>query len=89
MSDLFSIPGAVIALGGVLGLIVGSFLNVVILRLPQRLMHSWREQSRELLELPQDAASAPPGIVWEASHCPSCKHPLGVLENIPLLSWLA
>ena len=89
MSDLFSIPGAVIALGGVLGLIVGSFLNVVILRLPQRLMHSWREQSRELLELPPDSATAPPGIVWEASHCPNCKHPLGVLENIPVASWLA
>ena len=81
--------GAAIALAGVLGLIVGSFLNVVILRLPARLMHDWRQQSRDLLELePEDSASAPPGIVREPSHCPHCKHPLGVLENIPLLSWL-
>lgn len=80
---------AAIALAGVLGLIVGSFLNVVILRLPARLMHDWRQQSRDLLEIEQeDAASPPPGIVREPSHCPHCKHPLGALENIPLLSWL-
>jgi len=87
--DFLSSPGAATALAAVLGLIVGSFLNVVILRLPARMMHGWREQSRELLELPAEPAGpAPPGIVWEPSHCPSCKHKLGVLENIPVLSWL-
>src|SRR5438309_1174270 len=81
--------GAAIALAGVLGLVVGSFLNVVILRLPARLMHDWRQQSRDLLELePEESAAAPPGIVREPSHCPHCKHPLGALENIPLISWL-
>jgi len=90
MLDFLAIPGVALALAAVLGLIVGSFLNVVILRLPQRLMHSWREQSREMLELDAgEAASAPPGIVREPSHCPQCKHRLGALENIPLLSWLA
>jgi len=80
---------AAIALAGLLGLLVGSFLNVVILRLPARLMHDWRQQSRELLELEGDGAlSTPPGIVREPSHCPHCKHPLGPLDNIPLLSWL-
>jgi leader peptidase (prepilin peptidase)/N-methyltransferase len=84
-------PGAAIALAGLLGLLVGSFLNVVILRLPARLMHGWRQQSRELLELDAGEAPAPPppGIVREPSHCPQCKHPLGALENIPLISWLA
>jgi len=82
-------PGALLGIAGVLGLIVGSFLNVVILRLPAKLMHGWRTQSRELLELsPGDEAEAPPGIVREPSHCPKCKHPLGALENIPLVSWL-
>jgi leader peptidase (prepilin peptidase)/N-methyltransferase len=82
-------PGAAIALGGVLGLLVGSFLNVVILRLPARLMHDWKQQSRDLLELSaDDEPPAPPGIVREPSHCPHCKHPLGAVENIPLLSWL-
>jgi leader peptidase (prepilin peptidase)/N-methyltransferase len=83
-------PSALIALATVLGLIVGSFLNVVILRLPIRLMHSWRQQSREILELPADQSTdtAPPGIVREPSHCPKCKHSLSVFENIPLISWL-
>ena len=84
-------PAAAAALAGVLGLLVGSFLNVVILRLPARLLHGWKQQSRELLEIdPAEAdATAPPGIVREPSHCPHCKHPLGALENIPLVSWLA
>jgi len=86
---LIAHPGAAIACAGILGLIVGSFLNVVILRLPERLMHAWRVQSREMLELDAAAEAAPPGIVREPSHCPRCKHPLGALENIPLLSWLA
>jgi leader peptidase (prepilin peptidase)/N-methyltransferase len=82
-------PGAAIALAGLLGLLVGSFLNVVILRLPSRLLHSWQQQSRELLELEVPESSAPPpGIVREPSHCPHCKHPLGAFENIPLISWL-
>jgi leader peptidase (prepilin peptidase)/N-methyltransferase len=82
-------PSAATALAGVLGLIVGSFLNVVILRLPARLMHSWRQQSREILELPEpEGEKSPPGIVWEASHCPQCKHALGAVENIPVISWL-
>jgi leader peptidase (prepilin peptidase) / N-methyltransferase len=87
--DLLGNPGADIALAGLLGLIVGSFLNVVILRVPARLMHSWRLQSRELLELPEETdRPIPPGIVWESSHCPQCKHSLGALENIPVLSWI-
>ena len=90
MFDFLATPGGALALAAVLGLIVGSFLNVVILRLPLRLIHAWREQSREILELdPGEAACAPPGIVREPSHCPQCKHKLGALENIPLFSWLA
>jgi len=89
MQEFFLIPGVAVALAGVLGLLVGSFLNVVILRLPPRLMHQWREQSREVLELDNAAAEPPPpGLVWQASHCPQCKHPLGALENIPVVSWL-
>jgi leader peptidase (prepilin peptidase)/N-methyltransferase len=78
-------------MGGLFGLIVGSFLNVVILRLPARLLHDWRAQSREFLELdtPSEESAAPPGIALEPSHCPACKHALSPLDNIPLLSWLA
>jgi len=88
MQEFLAIPGVAVALAGLLGLLVGSFLNVVILRLPARLMHQWREQSREMLELGGDAEPAPPGLVWQASHCPQCKHALGALENIPVVSWL-
>jgi leader peptidase (prepilin peptidase)/N-methyltransferase len=76
------------ALAGVLGLLVGSFLNVVILRFPERMLADWKHEARELLELEPDAAPMPPGIVCEPSHCPHCKHPLAMHDNIPLLGWL-
>jgi leader peptidase (prepilin peptidase)/N-methyltransferase len=92
VSDLTwaSEPGPLIALTGLLGLLVGSFLNVVILRLPRRFEHDWRMQARELLgHAPADEATAPPDLVVTGSHCPTCKHPLSALDNIPLVSWLA
>lgn len=72
-----------------LGLLVGSFLNVVILRLPPRLMHQWRADARDLLELPAADEPAPPNLVTRASHCPKCGHGLAWWENIPVLSWIA
>ena len=77
-----------IAFAGVLGLVVGSFLNVVILRLPERMAAGWQQEAREVLELEVDTGPLPPGIVREPSHCPQCKHPLSVLDNIPLFGWL-
>jgi leader peptidase (prepilin peptidase)/N-methyltransferase len=70
------------------GLLVGSFLNVVILRLPPRLEWGWKRDSREMLEIPEVYDPPPPGIVVERSHCPHCKHVLSWYENIPLFSWL-
>jgi leader peptidase (prepilin peptidase)/N-methyltransferase len=77
-----------IALAGVLGLIVGSFLNVVILRLPARLDAFWRQEAHDVLGLEAPADDLPPGIVREGSHCPHCKHPLAARDNIPLFGWL-
>jgi leader peptidase (prepilin peptidase)/N-methyltransferase len=77
-----------IAFAGVLGLLVGSFLNVVILRLPERMAAGWRQEAREVLELETDNTPLPPGIVREPSHCPQCKHSLSARDNIPLLGWL-
>ena len=77
-----------IAAAGVLGLIVGSFLNVVILRLPTRMEYFWKRDAREMLELGANDEAAPPDIVRKGSHCPHCKHPLAAWDNIPLLSWL-
>ncbi|WP_114238613.1 A24 family peptidase [Dyella sp. C9] len=72
----------------VLGLLVGSFLNVVILRLPERIKAEWRLDAFDTLEMEPDGQPMPPGIVREPSHCPHCRHPLAARDNIPVFGWL-
>ncbi len=72
-----------------LGLAVGSFLNVVILRLPRRLEWEWRRDARDILEQPELYDPPPPGIVVEPSHDPVTGDRLKWWENIPVLSWVA
>jgi leader peptidase (prepilin peptidase)/N-methyltransferase len=73
---------------GVLGLLVGSFLNVVILRLPERMKAEWRLDALDTLGVEAEDQPLPPGIVREPSHCPHCRHRLSALDNIPLFGWL-
>jgi leader peptidase (prepilin peptidase)/N-methyltransferase len=80
-------PAALVAVCAALGLVVGSFLNVVILRLPRMLEQSWRAEAREMLEMsvenaPRVTLASPP------STCPHCGARIRAWHNIPVLSWL-
>jgi len=86
-------PLLLISLTSLLGLIIGSFLNVVRYRLPLLLEQQWQLACQPYIapsHPPVATAPAPPrfDLIWPPSHCPQCQHPLGVLENIPLLSYL-
>ncbi|MDX1459890.1 MAG: A24 family peptidase [Xanthomonadales bacterium] len=72
----------------VFGLIIGSFLNVVILRMPKRLEFEWRGQCRELLELEHEPEQAPPDLVWSRSRCRSCGAVISAWHNVPVISWI-
>lgn len=74
-----------------LGLVVGSFLNVVIHRLPKMMESSWRQECEVFLELKTEAEAAPAtkyNLVTPNSHCPACGHAIQPWENIPVISYL-
>ncbi|MBF0674892.1 MULTISPECIES: prepilin peptidase [unclassified Pseudomonas] len=72
-----------------LGLLVGSFLNVLVYRLPMMLHRDWKVQARDILELPAEPAVPAFNLLTPNSSCPHCGHKIRPWENIPLLSWLA
>ncbi len=74
-------------LAGVLGLMVGSFLNVVIHRLPKMLEREWQAQCAELAGKPLKA-QPPYNLFVPRSACPHCGHKIGALENVPIISYL-
>ncbi|MFZ2209594.1 MAG: A24 family peptidase [Porticoccaceae bacterium] len=99
---LADLPLPVLLLAALLfGLLVGSFLNVVIYRLPVQLQRAWRHEALawrdELTAAPEPAAPdslAPPpatetfNLVVPRSRCPACATPISARDNIPVLSWL-
>src|SRR3981189_240820 len=90
---LASSPAVFVGACLVVGLAVGSFLNVVIYRLPVMLDRAWREQCRELSGEAAAAmlpAAAPQrfNLAVPRSACPACRAPITALQNIPLISWL-
>lgn len=85
--DLLFQSGPLLLLTGLIGLAVGSFLNVVIHRLPIMMDRDWAAQCAELRGeeiAPGDALT----LAKPRSRCPSCGHVITAMENIPLLSWL-
>lgn len=72
----------------VLGLLVGSFLNVVIARLPRMLESAWRRDCAAVSGLPADGESAPFNLVTPRSRCLHCATPVRAHDNVPVLSWL-
>ena len=84
-----------ILLSGLIGLMVGSFLNVVIHRLPKMMEQEWREQCAEIApnpnEIPAETEqqkSVQYNLVVPRSACPFCGHNISAIENIPVLSYL-
>jgi leader peptidase (prepilin peptidase)/N-methyltransferase len=81
-------PSALMVVCALFGLLVGSFLNVVIHRLPVMMENGWRREARELLGEPEPP-TAPFNLVVPRSRCPHCGHGIRWYENVPVLSWLA
>jgi len=88
MAYLDTVPQLAYPLTTGFGLAVGSFLNVVILRLPKKMEWRFKQDARAALGEPALYDPPPPGIVIERSHCPHCGTQLAWYDNIPVLSWL-
>ena len=83
-------PAALTLVCVLFGLLVGSFLNVVIHRIPKMMEATWRQEARELLEQPAPKGEETPPIfnlVTPGSHCPHCNHRIRWYENVPVVSW--
>ena len=80
-------PTVAVSIFVLIGLLIGSFLNVVIHRLPLMIYAQWNEHARDFLGLPM-ATRIPLSLMKPQSHCPDCQHRIRAYENIPIISWL-
>ena len=87
---LLNLPYLLTALTCLIGLLVGSFLNVVIYRLPIMMQRNWRRECTEYLQI--DSSEIEPqksfNLVFPLSNCPSCNTPIKPHQNIPVISYL-
>src|SRR5690606_40230890 len=96
LSSLY--PSSTVIGAIIVGCILGSFLNVVIYRLPKMMEAEWREQCTELLCAESSENSIPPNLehvksepfnlVVPRSRCPHCGHHIAAWENVPVISYL-
>ncbi len=87
MIALLADPALFALAAGLLGLVIGSFLNVVIHRLPIMMERDWAAQCAELKGEAAPALEAL-SLARPRSRCPQCGHPITAMENIPVISWL-
>ncbi|MEH6467259.1 MAG: prepilin peptidase, partial [Porticoccus sp.] len=89
MPDTIGLPPTlVIATSIIFGLLIGSFLNVVIYRLPLQLSASWRRESLDFLGMEPESQATNINVVTPASHCPKCGTEVKPWQNIPVFSYL-
>jgi len=88
ISPLLQQPAVLVGAMTVLGLLVGSFLNVVVHRLPLMMEREWKHECRSLLELPETPPEPPVDLVRPRSRCPACGTQIVARDNVPVLSWL-
>ena len=81
-------PLAFVGIALIVGLLDGSFLNVVVWRLPKMLAREWRLQAYEILGLPGETPLPTYNLMLPHSQCPHCGHRIRAWENIPLLSYV-
>lgn len=89
LTTIANYPYLYLSCVAIVGLCVGSFLNVIIYRVPIILERGWQREARSLLEL-EDETSTPEtfNLAYPNSRCPNCGHAIKPYENIPVISWL-
>ena len=85
---LASSPTLLIIVAALLGLLIGSFLNVVAIRLPQMMEATWKRDSRSMLDLPEVTDQPKLSLMSPPSTCPSCGGRIRAWHNLPVISWL-
>jgi len=86
-NTLSTTPAIFIALSSILGLLIGSFLNVVIYRVPKMMEREWHKNCLEL-QGKEAPAQTKLSLAKPRSACPKCQHQITALENIPVISYL-
>lgn len=81
-------PLALLCIALIFGLLIGSFLNVVVHRLPIMMERDWQTQARDILDLPQPEKLQTYNLSVPRSRCPNCQHKITAWENIPVISYL-